>query len=83
VTSDASGKLAEKSRTWASDIRASLGESGPDAATPPSAASDTTGSAATGSAATGDAATGSAPPDVPPSAPGADRTPTDGPTSPG
>jgi hypothetical protein len=69
VTSDASGRLAEKSRTWASDIRASMGDTEPDAnaATPPTGASD---------------ATGPAPTDIPPPAPAAERSPSDGPTSP-
>jgi hypothetical protein len=45
VTADASGKLAAKSRTWASDLRASLETADGDA--PGGGATDTTGPAAT------------------------------------
>ncbi len=45
ATSDASGRLAEKSRTWASEVRASLPDK--EGTTPPPDATDVTGSGTT------------------------------------
>ena len=64
ATSDASAKLASKSRIWAADLRASLGTTGARATTEPGAKTpaDTT------------------PATPPPPAPDAGSAPTDGPT---
>lgn len=63
ATADASGKLAAKSRTWASDLRASLGTDEGD--TPADGPADSTGTSPTGAPtpppSTGD--TGSGPSD--------------------
>jgi hypothetical protein len=66
VTSDASGKLATKSRIWAADVRASM--AAPDGATssadaPSAGAADVTSST-----------------DASPDAPDVETAPTDGPT---
>lgn len=64
ATSDASGKLATKSRTWAADLRSSMAAS--DAGTPSTDTPDASGPTATAA--------------PPPPAPDAEVDPSDGPT---